>query len=93
MDEAEGTILLLDAEPVGSIGGIGGFIYTSGNLLLEYVDDFIEDTGWDGDILVNPRGVRNGWDLDWREIVVSEASAFGFSPCKCFLVKLEDVLG
>jgi hypothetical protein len=35
MDKLEGTILLLDAEPAGAVGGIGALIHACSNLLLE----------------------------------------------------------
>jgi len=54
--------------------------------------NFVEDTGRDREVFVDPRGVPDGRDLDWREIVVSKAPAFGLGPCECLLVELEDVL-
>jgi hypothetical protein len=35
MDKSEGTVLLLDTEPVGAVEGIGALIHTCSNLLLE----------------------------------------------------------
>jgi hypothetical protein len=35
MDKLEGTILLLDAESAGAVGGVRALVHACGNLLLE----------------------------------------------------------
>ena len=35
VDEAEGSVLFLDAEPAGAVGGVGALVHARSDLLLE----------------------------------------------------------
>jgi hypothetical protein len=92
VDDAEGAALLLDAEPVGPVRSVGGLVDSGCDLLLEYVDDLVEDTGRDGYVSSCPWDVLDGRDLDRCEVVIAKLSAFGFGPRECVLIGFEDVL-
>ena len=54
VDKAERAILLLDAEPVGMVGGVRTLVHTRCKFLLEDFDDVFEDLWWNRKVLVCP---------------------------------------
>jgi hypothetical protein len=92
MNKVEGAVLLLHAEGTRVVGGVGGLIDTSSKLVLEDLDDVVEEAIGDGDVLVCPGNMLNGWDLDRREVVIAEATLLLLGPCKAEFVDFEDML-
>jgi hypothetical protein len=81
MYDTEGAPVVFDhTEPPGSISGIGRFIPTGRYFVTDDFDEFVVETRWDGDVLVDPQCVRDGWDAYWREEVLPELSLFLFDP-------------
>jgi hypothetical protein len=56
------------------------FVNACSELLPKNLNDLIEDTGWDGDVLLDPWDVFNDWDLDGGDIVVAKATLLSLSP-------------
>jgi hypothetical protein len=81
MYDTEGAPVTFDhTEPPGSISSIGRFIHTGRYFVTDEFDEFIVETRRDGDVLVDPRHMRDGWDVHWREEVLPELSLFLFDP-------------
>jgi hypothetical protein len=81
MDKSEGTVLLLDAEPVGAVGGIGALVHTCGDLLLEQLCYLIEKAWGYREIFMHPRDVLDNRNSDRGEILISEPTLLCFHPC------------
>jgi hypothetical protein len=64
----EGTsISFYYAKPSGSVSSIGWFIRTGHYSVMNNFDEFVVETWWDVDILVDPQCMQNCWDADWRD--------------------------
>jgi hypothetical protein len=68
------------AEPPGTISGIGRFIHTRHYFVMDDFDELIVETRQDGDVLVDPWRMRDGWDANWRKEILPELSFFLFHP-------------
>jgi hypothetical protein len=68
------------AEPSRVVSGIGRFIRTGRYLFTDDFDEFVVETRRDGDVLVDPRRMRDGWDAHWREEILPKLSLFLFHP-------------
>jgi hypothetical protein len=79
--DTEGTSVTFDyAEPSGAVSGIGWFIRTGRYLFMDDFDEFVVETRWDGDVLVDPWRMRDGRDAHWRKEILPELSLFLFNP-------------
>jgi hypothetical protein len=79
--DTEGTSVAFDyAEPSGAVSGVGWFICTRHYLFTNDFDEFIVETRWDGDVLVDPWHMRDSRDAHWREGILPELSLFLFDP-------------
>ena len=74
------------------VGGIRGFIDTGSKFVFENLNDVIQDAIGNWDVLISPGDVFDDWNLDWGEVVITEAALFLFGPSKAELIELEDVL-
>jgi hypothetical protein len=79
-DTEEASVTFDYAEPPGTISGIGRFIRTGCYFVTDDSDKLIVETRRDGDILVDPRRMQDGWDVNWREGILPELSFFLFHP-------------
>ena len=87
MDDSETLAVLLDdAEPSGSICGVGGFVDTGVHLPSDDGAYFVVESGRYRNILLDPRRMRNYWKLDWREEVCSESTALEVGPCETLIL-------
>jgi hypothetical protein len=63
MYDTEGSSIAFDyAEPSGAVSGVGRFIHTGRYLFTDDFDEFVVETRRDGDVLVDPWHMRDGWD-------------------------------
>jgi len=93
MDEPQGlSVLLDDAEPPGTICCVRGFVYSTLNLVLDNLHNFVINGGRDRDIPLYPWSMRNSGDLDRREILLLKPTAFTGIPNECELVRADDPL-
>jgi len=92
VNELESAALLLYTEEAGPVGGVRGLVDTCSELVFEDLDDVVEDPIGDQDVLVDPRDMLDGWDLDWGEVVVMEPTLLFLSPCEAKFIDLKDVL-
>jgi hypothetical protein len=93
MDESQRlSVLLDDAKPTRTICSIGGFIYSSLNLVLDYLDNFIVDCGRDRDVALHPWRMRDSGDPDWREVFLLKLTALASIPYECKLMLADDPL-
>ena len=53
-------------------------IYSHSGLVFEYLDDFVEYAGRDGQILVSSGDMFNDRDLNRREVLIAELSLLLF---------------
>ena len=54
--------------------------------------DLVVDARWNRDLALYPGHVRNDWKIDGREKVSVEASAFGVSPGKTFILNRHEMV-
>jgi hypothetical protein len=80
MDKLDGAILLLHAEPAGVVGYIGALINASCKFVFENLNNIIQDSGRDRNVLVYPRYVFNNRDFDGGKIIIAKAFFFSFGP-------------
>jgi hypothetical protein len=79
--DTEGTSVVFDyTEPSGTVSSVGWFIRTRHYFVMDNLDEFVVQTWWDGDILVDPWRMRNRQDADWGEEILAELSFFLFNP-------------
>jgi hypothetical protein len=65
VDDVEGTsILFYDTKPSGVVSSVGQFICTRHYFVMDNFDEFVMETWWDGDILVDPWRMWNHRDAD-----------------------------
>ena len=69
MDYAEFTTLLEYTKPFRSVGRLARFVHSSGNLVLEQVDDLASKTRRNGDVGECPGNVRHSGDDVRCEVV------------------------
>jgi hypothetical protein len=81
VDNAEGTsILFYDTKPPRAVSSIGQFIRTRCYVVTDNFDEFVVETWWDRDILVDPWHMWNRQDVDWGEAILLKLSFFLFNP-------------
>jgi hypothetical protein len=79
--DMEGTPVVFDyTEPPGTISGIGWSICTGHYFVMDDFDELVMETRQDGDVLVDPWHMWDGWDANWREEILLELSLFLFHP-------------
>jgi hypothetical protein len=54
-------------------------VNTGCEFVTKNLDDLVEDAGRDGDILLDPGDMFDNWDLDRRDVVVTEMTFLSFS--------------
>jgi hypothetical protein len=79
-DTEETSIPFYDTEPSGMVSGVGQFIRTRHYFVMDNFNEFIVETWWDADILVDPRHMWNHWDAEWGEEILLKLSFFLFNP-------------
>jgi len=93
MDESQGLSVLLDnTKPPGSVCRVRRFVYSTLNLVLDNLDNFVVDCGGNRDIPLYPWGMRNSGDPDRREILLLKPTTFTGIPDECELVRADDPL-
>jgi len=93
MDESQGLSVLLDnTKPPGTVCRVRRFVYSTLNLVLDNLHNFVVNGGRDRDIPLYPWGMRNSSDSDRREILLLEPTAFTGIPDECELVRADDPL-
>jgi hypothetical protein len=77
VDDAEGTsISFYDAELSRAVSSVGRFIHTRHYFVTDNFNELVVETWQDGDILVDPRHMRNYRDVDWGEEILPKLSFF-----------------
>ena len=80
------SIFLEDAEPVQTIGRVGGFIDSGFHLLANELAYVLVDPRWNWKILLDPGDVRDYGELyQWKEIR-AKASALKIIPCEALIL-------
>ena len=74
------SVLLDDAEPVRTVGRVGGFVDPRVELDFDEATYFLIYSGWDGYVPLRPRLVWNGRDVDGREEVLPEVATLWITP-------------
>jgi hypothetical protein len=93
VNDAKGfSVFLKDAKPSSAVGSIGGFVDASIYLSADNFTNFIVDTWRDGDILFDPRDVRNCRDFDGREEVFAEVTALAVCPREACVLFAHEVM-
>jgi hypothetical protein len=65
MYDTEGAPIAFDyAKPSGTVSGIGRFIRTGHYFVMDNFDELVMETRRDGDVLVDPQRMRDGWDAN-----------------------------
>jgi hypothetical protein len=81
VNDTEGaSIPFYDAKPSRAVSGIGRFICTRCYFVTDNFDEFVVQTWWDWDVLVDPWHMWNCQDVDWGEGILPKLSFFLFNP-------------
>jgi len=93
MDESQGLSVLLDnTKPPGTVCCVRRFVYSTLNLVLDNLHNFVVNGGRDRDIPLYPWSMRNSGDSDRREILLLKPTAFTGIPYECELVRTDNPL-
>jgi hypothetical protein len=93
MDELQRLpVFLHNTEPPGTVCCVRGLVYSTLDLILDDLDDFVVNCGRDGNVALYPWRMRNSCDPDWREILLLEPTAFAGIPYECEFVLADNPL-
>ena len=93
VDQANGIgFFLCYAEPARAVQGVGALVYTGIHLRLNDFADLIVDTRGYRNVSLNPGGVCDDGDFDWREEVLVEVTALGVIPCEPFVLERHEMM-
>ena len=79
-------------EPARAVRGVRALVYTGIHLHLNDFADLIVDTRGYQNVSLNPGGVCDDGDFDWREEVLVEVTALGVVPSKPFVLERHEVM-
>ena len=92
MDDADVPVLLEHAEPSRTVGRVRRLVNSGVDLLADERDDLIVDAGRDGEVLLDPRNMRDDRELDRREHVATEVPALGVLPSEALVLLAHHVV-
>ena len=93
VDRANGVgFFLRYTEPARSVRGIGALVYAGIHLRPNNFANLIVDTRMYRNVSLNPGGVCNDGDFNWREEVLAEVTALGVVPCKPFVLERHEMV-
>ena len=88
VDWADGVgFFLRYAEPARAVRGVRALVYTGIHLRPNNFANLIVDTRRYQNVSLNPGGVCDDGDFDWRKEVLAEVTALGVVPCESFVLE------
>ena len=88
MDWTNGiSFFLRYADPVRAVQRVGALIYTGIHLRPNNLANFVINTWWYWNVLLNPGGVCDDQDFDWQKEVFAEMTMLGVVPSKSFILE------
>ena len=86
------SFFLCYTEPARAVQGVGALIYTGIHLRPNDFADLIVDTWWYWNVSLNPGGVCDDGDFDWRKKVLMEVTALGVIPSEPFVLERHEIV-
>ena len=80
------------AEPARAVRGVGALVYTGIHFCPNDFADLIIDTWGYRNVSLNPGGVCDDGDFDWREEVLAEVTTLGVVPCETFVLERHEMM-
>ena len=93
VDRANGIgFFLCYAESARAVRGVQPLIYASVHLCPNNFANLIVDTQRYRNVLLNPGGVCDDWDFDWREEVLTEVTMLRVVPSEPFVLERHEMM-
>ena len=93
VDRANGVgFFLRYAEPARAVRGVRALVYASVHLRPNNFANLIVDTRRYQNVSLNPGGVCNDGDFDWREKVLAEVTALRVVPSEPFVLERHEMV-
>ena len=86
------SFFLRYAEPARAVRGIRALVYAGIHLCLNDFADLIIDPRRYQNVLLNPGGVCDDGDFDWREKVLTEVTVLGVVPSEPFILERHEMV-
>ena len=86
------AILFGDTEPARAVRRIRSFIHTCFYFYAYDSANFVVDARRNGNVFLDPRGMCDNWNFDWREEVLTKVSTLGVVPSEAFVLECDEVV-